>query len=64
LAYKTNRQLRDSLPRTVTIKALAERLDMDRTTLSMRLNTGDAPDPEFAERILKAAGEIEREVAK
>ena len=64
MEYKTNRQLRDSLPRTVTIKALAERLDMDRTTLSMRLNTGDAPDPEFAERILKAAGEIEREVAK
>lgn len=62
--YRTNRQLRDSLPRTVTIVALAKRMKIDRTVLSMRLNTTDTPDPEFVRDVLKAAEEIAQEAAR
>lgn len=59
--FDTNRELLDSLPRRVTIVALAERLGTHRNLLSLRLNNDDRPDPAFVKEVLEASEAIMRE---
>ena len=58
---KTNRDILGELRRHgITVTALAESLGLNRTTLSMRLNQRDKPDPEFLAEVREKIEELKR----
>lgn len=62
MGYATNRELKASIPRDVSVRALARQMRVNRTDLNARLNNDDTPSEAFVRQIKDAVDAIQKGV--